>query len=256
VLRKNHYVANNEDEFGGGAKAGAGSNFFRLKESAYENLSFPDNMTYEKRSELRKECSKFIRFSYLVDFMAMESLSNIYTLSVRDLITKLQSLVDIEDSMVVKDPAVKPPLRFEEPLFQIKLESNFNEINPEYYVEEDLYEFIPPPFGNSKVEEFSLLNHVHLYEPKPKEEKEEKKDKKKAGKKEDEEEEEEEDQDAGGGYDENKIYKRITIPGICKLWVQVKPNLDLFFKDIVMCIAEGLNAINAFERWSRHDDMT
>lgn len=75
VLRKNHYVANNEDDFGGGGKGGGGSNFFRLKESAYENLSFPDNMTYEKRSELRKECSKFIRFSYLVDFLAMESLS-------------------------------------------------------------------------------------------------------------------------------------------------------------------------------------
>ena len=69
ILRKNHYVANNEEEFGGGAGAAksgaAGSNFFRLKESAYENLNFPDNMTYEKRSELRKECSKFIRFSYI-----------------------------------------------------------------------------------------------------------------------------------------------------------------------------------------------
>jgi dynein heavy chain len=48
ILRKNNYVANNEDEFAGGAKGGAGSNFFRLKESAYENLSFPDNMSYEK----------------------------------------------------------------------------------------------------------------------------------------------------------------------------------------------------------------
>lgn len=117
ILRKNHYVANNEDEFGGGAKGGAGSNFFRLKESAYENLSFPDNMTYEKRSELRKECSKFIRFSYLVDFLAMESLSNIYTLSVRDLINKLSQLVDIEDSVVVKDLAARPVVRFDEPLF-------------------------------------------------------------------------------------------------------------------------------------------
>lgn len=38
ILRKNHYVANNEDEFGGATKAAGGSNFFRLKESAYENL--------------------------------------------------------------------------------------------------------------------------------------------------------------------------------------------------------------------------
>jgi dynein heavy chain len=47
--------------------------FFRIKESAYENLKFPDNMSYEKRSELRKECSRFIRFSYLIDFLALDS---------------------------------------------------------------------------------------------------------------------------------------------------------------------------------------
>lgn len=108
ILRKNHYVANNEDEFGGANKGAGGSNFFRLKEAAYENLQFPDNMTYEKRSELRKECSKFLRFSYLVDFLAMESLSQIYQLSVRDLIFKLQALVDVEDSLVLKDPASRP----------------------------------------------------------------------------------------------------------------------------------------------------
>lgn len=56
-----------------------------MKESAYENLGFSDNMNYENRSELRKECSKFIRFSYLVDFLAMESLSNIFMLSVQEL---------------------------------------------------------------------------------------------------------------------------------------------------------------------------
>jgi len=48
------------------------------KEIAYENLGFPDNMCYEKRSELRKLCSKFIKFSYLVDFIALDSLKNIY----------------------------------------------------------------------------------------------------------------------------------------------------------------------------------
>lgn len=42
-------------------------------------------MNYEKRSELRKECSKFLRFSYLVDFLAMESLSEIFKNSVQAL---------------------------------------------------------------------------------------------------------------------------------------------------------------------------
>lgn len=37
-------------------------------------LLVPDNMTYEQRSELRKECSRFLRFSYLIDFIGLESL--------------------------------------------------------------------------------------------------------------------------------------------------------------------------------------
>jgi dynein heavy chain len=60
------------------------------KETAYENLGFPDNMTYEQRSELRKECSKFIKFSYLVDFIALNSLKNIYQFSVQELLTELE----------------------------------------------------------------------------------------------------------------------------------------------------------------------
>lgn len=67
-----------------------------MKESAYENLGFADNMTYEKRSELRKECSKFLRFSYLVDFIALESLSQIYTLSCGELQDKLYELTNEE----------------------------------------------------------------------------------------------------------------------------------------------------------------
>ena len=61
----------------------------RYKETAYENLGFPDNMTYEDRSELRKECSRFLKFSYLVDFIALNSLKNIYTFSVVELIEEL-----------------------------------------------------------------------------------------------------------------------------------------------------------------------
>lgn len=110
-------------------------------------------------------------------------------------------------------------------------------------VEEDVPEFIPPPFGNSKLEEFKLLYHVHLIEDKPKvdvvvavEDK-----KKKKGK--DDEEEDEEEEEDPGGFDENRVYKSVTIPNICKLWINMKPGLDLFYSDIVRCIGEGLNSI-------------
>jgi len=37
-------------------------------------LDFPKGMTYGHRSQLRKVCSKFLRFAYLVDFISLESL--------------------------------------------------------------------------------------------------------------------------------------------------------------------------------------
>lgn len=56
--------------------------------------------------------------------------------------------------------------------------------------------------------------------------------------------------------DENKTYPRLICPKISRLWLSLRPNLDSFFSDIVRCLGEGMNAIQAFERWSRHDEMT
>jgi len=50
-------------------------------------------MTYEQRSDLRKECSKFLRFSYLIDFLGLDSLITIYKESVSELLKELNDLV-------------------------------------------------------------------------------------------------------------------------------------------------------------------
>jgi dynein heavy chain len=57
--------------------------------NAFEKLNFPSGMTYGHRSSLRKECSKFLRFAYLVDFISLEALANIYKNSVEELIARL-----------------------------------------------------------------------------------------------------------------------------------------------------------------------
>ena len=38
--------------------------------------------------------------------------------------------------------------------------------------------------------------------------------------------------------------------------LRITPDRDLFFKDLLKCIAEGTSSIQEFERWSRHDEMT
>ena len=58
----------------------------KTSNNVFEKLGFPEGMTYGHRSNLRKECSKFLRFAYLVDFLSMEALANIYIGSVKDMI--------------------------------------------------------------------------------------------------------------------------------------------------------------------------
>ena len=45
------------------------------------------------------------------------------------------------------------------------------------------------------------------------------------------------------------------MPNISDLWLKIYPDKDMLFKDLMKCIAEGANSIQAFERWSIHDDM-
>lgn len=60
--------------------------------NVFEKLGFPPGMTYGHRSSLRKECSRFLRFAFLVDFLSYEALANIYLGSVKDMINRLQEL--------------------------------------------------------------------------------------------------------------------------------------------------------------------
>ena len=100
ALKKCQNSNQGEDEF---AKKNENQNQYRLKESAYDQLGFPDNMSYEQRSELRKECSRFLRFSYIIDFIAMESLVNVYRDSVLELLEGFEDLVNQKDMTIIKD---------------------------------------------------------------------------------------------------------------------------------------------------------
>ena len=59
-------------------------------------------MTYAHRSSLRKECTRFLRFAYLVDFLSLESLTHIYINSLEQMIDRLNDLnsdVDMDSIM-------------------------------------------------------------------------------------------------------------------------------------------------------------
>lgn len=50
----------------------------------YEQLGFKSTLKYGARSELRQACQKFLRYSFLHDYIALESLSNICLLTIED----------------------------------------------------------------------------------------------------------------------------------------------------------------------------
>jgi dynein heavy chain len=53
-------------------------------------------LKYGPRSKLRRACSRFLRFSYLLDFLALDALSSIYIESVKDTILKLKRLANLK----------------------------------------------------------------------------------------------------------------------------------------------------------------
>jgi hypothetical protein len=74
--------------------SGQGTMKRKATSNKYEKLHFPEGMTYGHRSSLRKECSRFLRFAYLVDFLSLEALANIYTGSVSQMISRVKDLDD------------------------------------------------------------------------------------------------------------------------------------------------------------------
>jgi len=62
----------------------------------FEQLGFKHNLKYGPRSKLRRACSRFLRFSYLLDFIALDALSSIYIDSVKDTVIKFKTLTNIE----------------------------------------------------------------------------------------------------------------------------------------------------------------
>lgn len=64
------------------------------QDPVYEQLGFKNNLNFKARSELRDECKKFLRFAFLLDFIALESLSKIFLNSIHDCVDKLQLQVN------------------------------------------------------------------------------------------------------------------------------------------------------------------
>ena len=225
----------------------------KASNNTFEQLGFPEGMTYGHRSSLRKECSRFLRFAYLVDFLSMEALSSIYIGSVEGILERLDELnatatmeqiAKIEIDETVKQHA--PPNRGKEPLFHIAVELSDDREIPEHEVKEvEAEEFKLPPHGQSAKEDFDLLCHIDF-------EKDEEEDGKDKG---DDDEGSGAEGDAPAAEDEVKRVK-LHVPNIQSYWLRVSPSREEFEGQIMDCFTKGLEAIQSFECWAKHSELS
>lgn len=144
----------------------------------FEDLGFKPNAPYGQKSSLRKECTRFLRCAYLLDFITMDALTNIYLNSVKFLFDKLEILSHVE--ITFEFDASKSQFgeskkiynHAPEPMFKLEAEFNEEPIHPNDLVEKKIKKFVPPPIGNSKSDEFDPIVHLELEEEQDMEEEE------------------------------------------------------------------------------------
>ena len=124
----------------------------------YEKLGFPENMSFGQRSLLRKECSRFLRFSYLADFYVLESLYRIYIWTCEEFVERISDLVTMFDSQEIKSKRLK----HNNPLFVLNLSVKPVNVTEKDKVYVDVFEFIPHPHGTSVIDDFYPPLHLSL----------------------------------------------------------------------------------------------
>ena len=148
----------------------------------YEQLGFRGYMPYQARKEVREACQMFLRWSFLYDFIALESLSEIYTLSIQESIEKLRKQSSVELGYTFDDAATSAPLKDvggEEsdshskpqfiipqiiPTFKAEIHFRFKKNSEMQHVlyEEEVESFELPPVGKSKKEDFNPMVHLEM----------------------------------------------------------------------------------------------
>ena len=185
----------------------------------YEKLGFPENMSFGQRSLLRKECSRFLRFSYLADFYVLESLYKIYVWSCEELVERISDLVKMFNSQEVKAKRLK----HNNPLFVLSLTVTPVPIPNKDKVMVDVYEFALPPHGKSQVDDFYPPLHLSLAP--------------------------ESGEDTSLPMDSDEpIGKRPTAPNILDLWLKVTPKLETLVEKLIDIVADGIDSILVIER--------
>lgn len=217
-------------------------NYFKIKETAYEKLGFGNNMNYDQRSRIRHICIKFLRFSFLIDFLTLDSLSTIFMNSVKDLEEEISRLSDVEKQEILRDPeGAKNTLNKIMPMFSIDIEFVKNVPQHEEVVEKvEIKKYEMPEYHESSPNDyahFNILGHPYLIDRKGIEEA----------------------PDPSLEIHDSELIPTVfyqhKVTNIHEIWLNLNPNMKTLSAEIDKVFTEGMNSLKSFERWSRHSDM-
>lgn len=155
-------TANDEDQFNEELKEltsgvknkpverGSGKNVFG-------DLEFPEFLNYVHRSMLRHECTRFLRLAYLLDFMTVEALGNMYLGSVRDFTRKLDVLFkQCEDNPALGEEGQEGRRQATDPLFFVSVRMDAVEVDSSQIENKEIGTEI------KNVEDFDLMNFAQF----------------------------------------------------------------------------------------------
>lgn len=73
-------------------------------DQALINLGFTTKLKFGMRAELRKLCSTYLRYSYLIDLIATDSLVNCYIKTLQGCVDHIETLRQVQTNKLIPKP--------------------------------------------------------------------------------------------------------------------------------------------------------
>jgi len=230
----------------------------QLNKNLIEILNLPDKLSYQHRSLLRSECLKVLRFAYLLDFLTLDSLANVYMCSLNDFLEKIRKarifpdqkrissaelpsrkkFIDLDPFLLIKARFLPDFLRKEQPkIVEIEVDGFDIANHIEDFDLSRYAEFTDPPFQIDEsivpnVEKTILSNEKALHFTLPKKI----------------------NPESINPKDSFIIYKRKP-QNLAKLWLEFVPKKPEFMQFLTSFFTEGLHVLQSVRKWSKSPEF-
>ena len=200
----------------------------RTNNALYDKLGFPENMNFGHRAMLRLQCSRYLRFSFLADYYVLEALRNVYITSVRELVAKLRKLSGLAEEVEGKARRAK------QPLILVSMTLERGKIPPDEVRKMELQPFFERV---TPILEFDIAGHLELDSTQA--------------------------DPVSSSHVKSKVKEEATpetqyttlVPNLHRLWLKLTPERNEVYTSFMEIVSEGLDCLQAIERWSRHPKL-